>query len=120
MATPRFHLLCAVSVAASMALAGCALIQQKPLTPATLELPLAQTDAGIDAVYNTVAKVYLAQAPTMDPALKAKVKPLLQQAYKAVAAADAAELLGDAATLQSQIDAATSLISQAKALLQPS
>ncbi len=95
-------------------LPGCA---TKPLIPPTLTVVVAQGDTTVDAIYNAVAKVYLAKAPTMAPALKAKLKPILASAYKAVAAADAAEILGDANTVTAQVQAAGGFIAQAKALL---
>ena len=101
----------------ALALAGCASISGVAVPSPAAQVSIADAGTGIDATYNAADQAYLAAAPSLSPAVKARVKALMVQAYTYVQAADAAVKLGDATTLQAQIDAATSLIAQAQALL---
>lgn len=98
-----------VTLAACLALTACG-----SLIPAKATVAVAQGDTSLDLAYNAVAQVYLAALPSMTPALKAQVKPVLVKAYAAVQAADNAEKLGDAAGLAAQAQAAELLITEAK------
>lgn len=103
----------AFGVALSMG-PGCANI---PLLHGSTQVVVAQGETTLDLAYNVAAKAYLAQLPTMAPATKAKVKPILVKAHQLVKAADQAEAVGNAAGLADQIGQATQLIAQAKSLL---
>lgn len=99
---------------AAIALTGCA---TTPLVPEANQTIVLQTDTSLDLLYNTAARIYLSQVPTMDPALKAKVKPMLQKARSLVAACDNGQLLGAATSMVDQIGEATALIGNVKSLL---
>lgn len=96
---------------AALTLAACV---TKPITPPAADVPVAQTVTAIDASYNIVAEAYLGAPPS---ALRAQAKPILLKAYQAVLAADDAERLGDATSITTQINLASSLLAQARALL---
>jgi predicted small lipoprotein YifL len=109
--------LISLAAVACLALAGCQSVGPIASPPAASQVAIADAGTGIDATYNAAAQVYLGAETALPPATKAQVKSLLVQAYAYVQAADAAAKLGDAPTLAAQIDAATSLLSQATALL---
>lgn len=94
--------------------ASCA---SPPITPPALSVAVLQGDTTLDASYNLAAKAYLSQAPTMPADAKSTVKATLAALYTAVTAADAAQRLGDANTLQAKIADATALYAQLKPVL---
>ena len=57
---------------AGVMLSGCATGQAPRPVPAAVAI--AQGETTLEAAYNVVAHVYLNRAPSMDPALKAKVR----------------------------------------------
>jgi hypothetical protein len=115
-ANPNLLVLLALGLVLAASGPGLSACATKPLAPPSLQLTLAQGDTSLDAAFNVVAKYYLTHVPT-DPAVKARAKRLLLQALAAVQAADAAETLGRADTVTAQVKAATSLLTQARALL---
>ncbi len=100
---------------AGVMLSGCATGQAPRPVPAAVAI--AQGETTLEAAYNVVAHVYLNRAPSMDPALKAKLKPLLAKAYTATQLAATAEKMGGASAFDDQIKDAADLIAQAKSLL---
>ena len=104
------------ALACAVTLVGCGTTGAIAPYP-QVQVAIADGGLGIDTTYNGAAKVYLAVAPTLDPATKAKVKALFAKAYAAVLAADSAATIGDATTLSTQIAAATALIGQIRALM---
>lgn len=106
--------LIAISLAAALSLGACATAPLVPVPDQTLAL---QADTTLDVAYNVAAKLYLAQVPTMDPALKAKVKPMVQKARALVVACDNGQLLGQATTMADQIALASQLIGDIKTAL---
>jgi hypothetical protein len=104
-----------LALLACVALAAC---QTPALIPPSATVGVAEAGTSVDLAYNAVAQVYIAALPSMPAATKATVKPLLVKAYAAVKAADNAQALGDATTLEAQVQSAESLIAQAKAALQ--
>ena len=101
-------------IAASSGLVACA---NRPLIPASSAVIVAEGETSLDLAYNVAAKAYLRQLPTMDPALKAKVKPLLLKAGGLVQAADGAEVLGNETSMAAQIADAMAIIGQVKSAL---
>lgn len=104
---------------AALCLVSCSTVSGVAVPSQGAQVAIAQTGLAIDASYNAAAQAYLAVAPSLDKATHDKVKALLVNAYACVVAADAAAKLGDATTLGAQIAAASSLITQASALLHP-
>ena len=100
---------------AGVMLSGCVTGQAPKPVPAAVAL--AQGETTLEAAYNVVARIYLNRAPTMNPALKAKLKPLLAQAYVATQMAAVAEKMGAANAFDDQIKNAAALITEAKTLL---
>lgn len=107
-------MLTAGMLAGALALSACA---TKPLVPPSATVAVAQGETTLEATYHALAGVYLSRAATMDPALKARLKVLLADGYKATLAAQDAERLGNAADLDTQVRAATALFGQVKTLL---
>lgn len=99
---------------AALALTACA---TAPLIPPSDTVVVAQGETTLDLAFNVPAKVYMAHVSTMDPGLKATVKPLLLRAGAIVQASDAAEVLGNETSMGAQIADAYALIGQAKAAL---
>lgn len=105
----------ALVIALTLTLTGACASQ--PITPPSLEIPLLQGDTSLDGLYHAAANAYLAQVPTMDPGVKATLKPLMIRFYTAVSVADAAQRLGDANTLAAKIGEASALYAQIKPVL---
>lgn len=87
------------------------------LIPPSAEVQVAQGVSSLDLLYNTAGNAYLKDLATMDPTLKATVKPLLQEALPLVRAVDAAEKAGTATspeTITADTAQAIALIGQAK------
>lgn len=103
-----------VALAMCLSLGACA---TGPLVPPSDTVVLAQGETGLELGYNVAAKAYKSRAPTMAPALKARLKPILADAFAAIRAAATAELLGDATAIDTQVKGATALIAQANSLL---
>lgn len=101
-------------LAAALALSACG---TAPLTPPAASVPILQADTALDATYNVAAHAYISLEATLTPSVKATVKPLMAQLYTAVSAADTAQRLGDATTMQAQISLAGSLYAQLKPVL---
>lgn len=108
--------LLALSLALSGPLAACAPI----LTPSQ-QVTSAKAEYAFEAAYNTAAHAYLdgLDAGIISPEAKAKAKPLLQRAYKAVLAARKAQALGEADNFATQSGLAMSLASQVLAIVKP-
>lgn len=103
-----------VAALGALTLSACA---TKPLVPPSAEVGLLQGVTTLEASYNVAAQAYLAELPSMSPDQHDQAKSLLVRAYGAVEAAETAQSLGDATTVNTQIALASSLIGQAKALL---
>lgn len=104
----------AAAVCAALALSGCA---SQPIIPPSASVALLQGDTTLDASYNLAAHAYLRQAATLPPDLKHTIKSTLIAYYFATQAADKAQALGDADTLQAKIADASALYHQLQPLL---
>ncbi len=91
---------------AGSGLTGATLIDEKLLVAA-------------ETAYNVPAHAYVTADGNkqLSPALKARVKPLLQSAYRALKLARASYAVGDASGFNRQFAALKSFANQAKALL---
>ena len=107
------HRLAALALGA-MLLSSCA------SAPPSAELTLAKANYAWDAAFNTAGAVYLQWAPTAPADQKAQVKSLLlDKAWPAVQAADAAAKVPGASGTPAQAALVTTAVAQAMSIMQP-
>jgi hypothetical protein len=86
--------------------------------PSAIPLTIAKAEYGFEQSYNVAGNAYLAAVHAGLPAAtKAKVKPMLEQAYAIVKDARAAQAIGDAAGVTAKTAALQTLVSQILAQL---
>jgi hypothetical protein len=105
---------CCLGIVACQTAAGVA---SSPAAPQPTLDELLAPDTSLDLAYNTLAHALIANVGALTPAQKTQAKALMGQLYQAVAAADAADELGQSTTLIAEAAAAGQLVGQINQLL---
>lgn len=111
----------AIFAAIALSLSACATVGNVATNTPIVSLSATTTDEKAEALawdgYLFCARTFNATKAAMDPALKERLRGLLQKAYPALQAAHSARLSANAPTFLAQLALANDAITQARAIL---